>query len=314
MTGRRQGGATIAELMVASAIGTMAMLMAAGLLVSANAAYVAQVEAAALDDGGRYALEVISRAVRQAAFVDWERDSAGPDGATPAHIGGLDARTLSRATDGISDPLADAVNGSDVLAVRYAGSGAKDGGDGSAINCAGFGVGAQEDGWSIFYVGRSARGEPELRCKYRGKNSWGADAVISGVDGFQVLYGIDTDEPADGVANEYVNAGVVDALDGALVLSGATAAERDRERSRRTHWKRVAGVRVALLLHGAPGTRADGGPAVFDLFGRAYSDGAGAGDTGVRLDQARMPESMQRRERRMFAATVLLRNRPGEAQ
>jgi type IV pilus assembly protein PilW len=98
------------------------------------------------------------------------------------------------------------------------------------------------------------------------------------------------------------------------VLSGATAAERDRERSRRTHWKRVAGVRVALLLHGAPGTRADGGPTVFDLFGRGYSDGAGAGDTGVRLDLARMPESMQRRERRMFAATILLRNRPGEAQ
>jgi type IV pilus assembly protein PilW len=314
MIGRRQHGATIAELMVASAIGMLAMLMAAGLLASANAAYLAQVEASALDDGGRYALEIISRALRQAAFVDWERDAAGPDGATPAHLGGLDARSLSRAPDGISDPLADAVNGSDVLAVRYAGTGTEQGGDGSAINCAGFGVGAQDDGWSIFYVGRSARGEAELRCKYRGKNGWGADAVISGVDSFQVLYGIDTDDPADGVANEYVSAGVVDALDGALVLTGATAAQRDRERNRRTHWKRVAGVRVALLLHGAPAARADRQAAVFDLFGGAYSDGAGSGDSGVRLDEARMPEAMQRRERRMFATTVLLRNPPGEAQ
>jgi type IV pilus assembly protein PilW len=314
MTGRRQDGATIAELMVASAIGMIAMLMAAGLLASANAAYVAQVEASALDDGGRYALEIISRAVRQAAFVDWERDSAGPGAGTPAHIGGLDARTLSRAPEGIANPLPAAINGSDVLAVRYAGTGTQQGGDGSAVNCAGFGVGGQEDGWSIFYVGRSAGGEAELRCKYRGKNSWGADAVISGVDGFQVLYGIDTDDPADGVANEYVSASVVEARDGALVLAGATAAERERERSRRTHWKRVAGVRVALLLHGAPGSRTDGGPAVFDLFGRPYSDGAGAGDTGVRLDEARMPETMQRRERRMFATTVLLRNQPGEAQ
>ncbi|MET0857037.1 MAG: PilW family protein [Telluria sp.] len=314
MTARRQGGATIAELMVASAVGMIAMLMAAGLLVSANAAYVAQVEASALDDGGRYALEIMSRAVRQAAFVDWERDAAGPDGGTPAPIGGLDARTLSRAAEGISEPLADAVNGSDVLAVRYAGTGTQENGDGSAINCAGFGVGAQEDGWSIFYVGRSSRGEAELRCKYRGKNSWGADAVIGGVDSFQVLYGLDTDDPGDGVANQYVNAGVLDALDGTLVLSGATPAARERERSRRTHWKRIAGIRVALLLHGAPASRADAAPAVYDLFGRAYSDGAGTGDSGVRLDEARMPEAMQRRERRMFATTVLLRNPPGEAQ
>lgn len=314
MSARRQGGAAIAELLVASAIGMIAMLMAAGLLVSANAAYVAQVEASALDDGGRYALEIIARAVRQAAFVDWEREAAGPDGLAPAHIGGHDARTLSRAAEGISNPLPDAVNGSDVLAVRYSGSGAQEGGDGSTVNCAGFGVGALEDGWSIFYVGRNGAGEAELRCKYRGKNSWGADAVIGGVDGFQVLYGIDTDDPADGVANEYLSAADVAVRDGALVLSGATQAERERERSRRTHWKRVAGVRVALLLHGAPASRPAAEPAVFDLFGRAYSDGAGAADVGVRLDEARMPAALQHRERRMFATTVLLRNRPGAAQ
>ncbi|MDB5753781.1 MAG: Pilus assembly protein PilW [Massilia sp.] len=314
MIARRQHGASIAELMVAIAIGMAVMLMAAGLLTSANAAYQAQAEAAALDDRGRYALEIITRAVRQAAFVDWEREAAGPDGAAPSHIGGLDARTLSRAADGISEPLPGAVNGSDVLAVRYAGSGTADGGDGSAVNCAGFGVGAHEDGWSIFYVGRSSLGEDELRCKYRGKTSWGADAVVGGVDSFQVLYGLDTDDPADGVANQYVSAAVLEALDGALVLIGATPEARDRERSRRTHWKRVAGVRVALLLHGAAVSRKDGEPAVFDLFGRAYSDGAGAGDTGVRLDEARMPGEMQRRQRRMFATTVLLRNPPGETR
>jgi type IV pilus assembly protein PilW len=290
------------------------MLMAAGLVVSANTAYVAQVEASALDDSGRYALEIIARAVRQTAFVDWERDAAGPDGGTPARIGGHDARTLSRAAEGISTPLAGAINGSDVLAVRYSGAGTQEGGDGSTVNCAGFGVGAQDDGWSIFYVGRNGAGEAELRCKYRGKNSWGADAVIGGVDSFQVLYGIDTDDPADGVANEYVSAGEVAARDAALVLSGATQAERERERSRRTPWKRVAGIRIALLLHGALGSRPDAGPAVFDLFGSAYSEGAGTGDNGTRLDEARMPEAMQRRERRLFATTVLLRNRPGEAQ
>jgi type IV pilus assembly protein PilW len=306
---RRQRGATIAELMVASAVGALAMLMAAALLASANAAYVAQVDSAALDDGGRYALEIIARAARQAAFVNWEREEAGPDqGAAPAPVGGLDARTLSRGADGIAKPLADAVNGSDVLAVRFAGAGAAPGGDGSVTSCAGFGVGAQDDGWSIFYVGRNAGGEAELRCKYRGKSSWGADAVIGGVDSFQVLYGLDTDSPADGVANEYVSASVLDELDAALVLAAADPAAREREFRRRTHWKRIAGIRVALVVHGPRRVRPDAEPMVFDLFGRAYSDRFGGADRGVHLSEEQMPEELRRRERRMFASTVALRN------
>jgi type IV pilus assembly protein PilW len=301
--GRRQRGVTLAELMVATAVGMLVMLMAAGLLVSANAAYVAQVEAAAVDDSGRYALEVIARAARQAAFVNWERDEAGlGHGAAPARIGGLDARTLNRGTHGISAPLADAVNGSDVLAVRFAGAGAAPGGDGSVISCAGFGVGAQEDGWSIFYVGRNAAGEGELRCKYRGNASWGADAIIGGVDTFQVLYGLDTDFPADGVANQYVSAGVLDELDAALVLTGADPVAREREHRRRTHWKRITCIRVALVVHGPRGFRP------VDLFGRAYSDSFGSADHGVHLAEERMPEALRQRERKMFASSVLLRN------
>ena len=222
---KRQRGATLAELIVAAAVGMLVMLMAGALLVSANAAYVGQVEAAAVDDSGRYALEIITRAARQAAFVNWERGEAGADRATaPPSIGGLDARSLSRATEGIDSPLADAVNGSDVLALRYGGAA-----DGSVISCAGFAVDEADDGWSIFYVGRNAGGDAELRCKYRGKNSWGADAIIGGVDTFQVLYGLDTDSPADGVANEFVSAAVIDERDAALVLAAAEPLARQRE-------------------------------------------------------------------------------------
>jgi type IV pilus assembly protein PilW len=305
----RQRGIGLAELMVALAVGMLAMLMAAGLLVSANAAYVAQLEAAAVDDGGRYALEIITRAVRQAAFVDWERDEAEIDpGSAPARLGGLDARTLKRDSNGIAGSLGGAVNGSDVLAVRFAGAGAGPGGDGSVISCAGFGVGAQDDGWSIFYVGRNAAGVAELRCKYRAKNGWGADAVVSGVDSFQVLYGLDTDTPADGVANEYVSASVLDALDAALVLAGATEAARDRERTRRSHWKRITSIRVALLVHGAKPARTNQEPLVFDLFGSAYSAAFGSADLGVQLAEQQMSDQLRQRERRMFASTVLLRN------
>lgn len=282
---KRARGATLAELLVALAVGMAAMLMAAGMLVSANAAYLAQIDAATLDDAGRFAIESITRAARQAAFVNWDRvDAAGP-----ARLAGLDARSLSRTSAGIDDPLADTVNGSDVLAVRFSGSGAASGGDGSAVNCAGFGVGETDDGWSIFYVARNGRGEAELRCKYRGSGSWGADAIVAGVDTFQVLYGVDTDDPPDGVANEYINASVLDAR-------GADS------------WKRIAAIRVALLLHG--GQAAQARPKVHDLFGGAYSDGFALADTGVRLDEATLPQELRGRQRKLFATTISLHARP----
>ncbi len=306
---RRQAGATLAELLVAAAVGLLAMLLAGGLLVSANAAYVMQGEAAAVDDNGRYALEIITRATRQAAFVNWERAEAGEDArAAPARIAGFDARSLGRATAGVDAPLADAVNGSDVLAVRFAGAA-----DGSVISCAGFAVNEQDEGWSIFYVGRSAAGEPELRCKYRGKTSWSADAMVGGVDTFQVLYGLDTDSPPDGVANEFVSAAVLHERDAALVLAAADAAGRERELRRRTHWKRIASIRVALVLHGTQRARAGDEPMVFDLFGRPYSDAFAGLDPGVHLAEETMPDALRGRMRRLFASTVTLRNAAGEA-
>ena len=313
----RQRGATIVELMVALTVGLLVLLMAAGMLVSANAAYAAQVEAAALDDAGRFALEIIARAARQGGFVNWEREEAAADpGAAPAHVMGLDARTLARASEAIDGPLVDAVNGSDVLALRFAGAGNGTGGDGSVVDCAGFGVGQREEGWSIFYVARSAAGEAELRCKYRGNSGWSADAIVGGVDSFQVLYGLDTDTPGDGVANEYVSAGVLEARGIGIIrrLAHADPAARERERLRRTHWKRVTSIRVALVIHGQGRGQGGMAPMVFDLFGRAYSIAAGGLDPGVRLDEAQMPDEVRHRARRMFASTIVLRNPSGQAQ
>lgn len=312
---RRQRGFTIAELMVALAVGMLAMLMVATLLVSASTAYVGQIEAAAVDDGGRYALEIITRAARQAGFINWERDEAGVEASTaPAHIQGSDARSLKRDSEGMAGVLADAVNGSDVLALHFAGAGSAPGGDGSVVNCAGFGIGAQEDGWSIFYVGRNAGGEPELRCKYRSQGNWGADAVVTGVDSFQVLYGLDTDVPADGMANEQVSASALDALDAALVLAATTEPARERERLQRSHWKRITSLRVALLLHGAAPALGNHEPVVFDLFGPAYSGAFGGADRGVHLAEADMSAALRQRERRLFTSTILLRNAVAEAR
>jgi type IV pilus assembly protein PilW len=256
----------------------------------------------------------MAQAIRQSATVNWESDGApfelNPE--TPAAIDGRDASSISRASDGISAPLPPVANGSDVLALRFSGSGGGANGDGSSLNCAGFGVAAPADadarGWSIFYVAADAGGEPELRCKYRGGEGWGADAIVRGVDSFQVLYGVDTDTPMDGVPNTYLNASAVRALDDALALEGATPAELARDRHRKTHWKRVCSVKLALLLHGDSNSRADTVQTRFDLFGPAYSDAHGE-DQGVLVLEGQFPQAQRYRARRVFSMTVALRNR-----
>lgn len=313
---RRAGGATVVELMVSLTLGLLVALVASALLVSSNGSYAHQAEAAKLGDNGRYALGILSRAIRQVAFVDWDRAdapvSAGPDDS--ASVGGVDARSISRDSDGIATPISGAVNGSDVLAVRYFGTGSGSLGDGSVINCAGFGVGQAhseaERGWSIFYVATDAGGEAELRCKYRGQNSWGADAIVRGVDTFQVLYGVDTDDPADGVVNQYLNATAIDALDHALALVGADAAARERDLNRKTYWKRIVSIKVALLLHGERGSGAPGLPVQFDLFGKDYAAAHAGDDPGARIDEAALPAALRGRARHLEMTTILLRNRP----
>jgi type IV pilus assembly protein PilW len=305
----RQRGLTMVELLLSMSIGLAVLLACAALLVSANRAYLAQAEGAALDDSGRFALELIGRAVGQASYVDWAQldPAVGLDSATPPRLAGLDSKSISKTANGIDNPLPDAVHGSDVLAVRFTGAGPAPDGDGSMTSCAGFPVHAHEEGWSIFYVARNAQGEAELRCKYRGAGSWGADAVVTGVDGFQVLYGVDLDATPDGIANRYMNASALAALDAALVLAGASPAERAQELRRRTHWKRIVSVKVGLLLHGTQAGQ-DGLPERYDLFGTTYGEAHGDADRGARLRLADLDGRNGSREHSLFAATFVLRS------
>lgn len=294
-------GFGIAELMVAMALGLVVTLLAFTLLLAASTGHVRLSEAAAVDDAGRYALAVIERAARQSGLHDWN-SGAAPDGAGFAAVAGLDAASLSSDTSVLDSPRPAAVNGSDVLALRFAGAG-----DGSVTNCAGFAVPGNSDGWSIFYVGLNGRRDPELRCKYLGTGRWSADAVVAGVDSFQVLYGLDTDAEPDGVPNRYVPASEIAALDGALVPEGGDAAERARDKRRKSHWKRVVTVKLALMLHGARPTAA-AGPSLYQLFGSAYGGSSGR-DTGTRIARNELAEPVRSRERRVFTSTILLRNR-----
>lgn len=309
-------GWTVVEFAIAMLLGLLVMLLSGGLLLAASSSFRGNGAATQINDSGRHALEVVEQAVRQSAFVNWEADEAPVelDAAAAPAIAGLDAHSISRGSDGIELPLPAVANGSDVLAIRFSGSGGGGNGDGSMLNCAGFGVAApateEERGWSIFYVALNAQGDAELRCKYRGANSWGADAIVRGVDSFQVLYGLDTDTPPDGLPNTYVTASAINTLDAGLALVGGTPAELRRDHNRKTNWKRVCSVKLALLLRGDAGSRPDSMPGQLELFGKAYADAHGE-DAGVRVLESQLPPAQQLRVRQIFSTTIMLRNRSG---
>jgi type IV pilus assembly protein PilW len=284
MTRRMATGLALPELMVALAIGLVLILASTALLMLTRSTYLLTDDRARVEESGRYALDIISQAVRQAGYRDWSAAGA-VDTAWPA-VTGLDARSLKDASDGMAGPYGATVNGSDVLALRFDGN-VPGSGDMVMQNCAGIsvpgaGTGA---GWSIFYVGNDSIGEPELRCKYRTASGWNSDALVRGVDGFQVLYALDND-PVDNAPRRYMSASAV-----ALAADG---------------WRRVSALKVALLVRGSQAGPARSGR--YDLFGVEYVDAA---DSGVRLEEARLPEAGRGMLRRVYAASIFLRNRGG---
>lgn len=307
-----QQGLTLIELMIALALGLFIVFTAMGLLVASKAGYVMQDQQAQIQETGRYAIEILSRAVRQAGYENWH-SAAMPtqvDATFSASVIGRDAMTLKKTTPALDSlTSANVVNGSDVLALRFFGDDVY-GEEGAILNCAGLPVAAtgaeQERGWSIFFVARDSAGEPELRCKYQSKTSWNADAIARGVESFQVLYGIDAD--GDGVAEQFLNADGINALDEQLLLSGDNALARTSDFNRRTHWKKVSVIKLGLLVRGSQVARDDVLRSEYDLFGAAYSDMHAVGDKGVRITESVLPGATKNRIRKVFTHTIQLRN------
>jgi type IV pilus assembly protein PilW len=295
----RQVGLTLVELMISIALGLFVVMAATALLLSTKGGYVTQDEDARVHDTGRHAMEIITRAVRQAAFENWDSPEAPivTTAAMSANIEGLDARRLNRDTERIASPLTDSVNGSDVLAVGFFGAGNGTQGDGTVVNCAGFGIPAATSpadadaarGWSIFYVAKATSGVPELYCKYKGSGGASIAAIASGVESFQVLYGLDVDD--DGLPNRFLTATDIN-------IRGAS------------NWKKVVVVKVSLLLRGSQNSRSDTPTEKYDLFGTDYADNNASQDIGTSIKESALPKAERHRIRKMFTATIQLRNQP----
>jgi len=294
----KQSGVSLVELMIGLALGLGIALAATALLVQILAAYRMQEALARVEDSGRHALDIVSRELRRAGQRDFDQDS-GAWVRWPAQLPALEGRDSAglSAGGGLEAANRQAHHGSDVLDIRFFGSK-----DGTVQNCAGFAVaahpakdsGAGADGVpgrSVFFVARSAGGEPELRCRYLGQSGWATDALVSGVESFQVAYGVDID--GDGMPDDFAAAGRMDKLP-----VGAHGSA----------WNRVVAVRFALLVRSAEAVDAGAGDQSFDLFGSAYADQHAGSDPGTRLQRRELSEP--NRLRRIFGATVRLRNWP----
>ena len=344
----RQRGLTLVELMISITLGLLVVLAATAMLLASKSSYTTMDDDTAVRDSARFAIENITRSLRQAAFENWDNEGGAPIVSRPkmtANLLGANADDLTfKSEDGLTTYFTIAsTNNNDILAVRFFGAGASDDGAkvtatsirksgyGSIVNCLGMAVAAPADqkyagndrGWSIYYVGKDASGEPVLRCKTRSENDkseWIDEVIARGVESFQVLYGVDTDDkylpipagktvkpinPEYRIPNSYLTAAQIDELD---KVAAAKTENKTRSLNEYTSWKKVNVVKVALLVRGTKIVETGSADTTYDLFGKDYSTANAANDPGTQISDASMDAATRRRVRKVFLGTVQYRN------
>jgi type IV pilus assembly protein PilW len=312
-------GLTLIELMVALVLSLIVIGAAAAALLGARRGFSSIDAAGQLQDNARFATDLVQRLVAQGGYLD-DAYSAQTQGANmsiagmppePIYVQGFDnaigpiggvAVNGSRAGGCPASAGTGCNNGSDILVVRFQAAQAPDalGSDGTMINCMGDTVkGAPKKrddlAVSVLHVQVGGDGEPSLMC------SVGSDTqpVVQGVEGFQVLYGVDGVKPhtktptatvRDGVAERYLRADE-------MVVNGDPAATTE-------NWRRVRSVRIGLVLRGPAGSLAAGLPTpMLYPLGESMSS---ASDAGTRFTPA-----ANGRLRQTVAFTVHLHNAQG---
>ena len=286
-----QAGLTLIELMISLALGMLVVAAAIMLLLSSKTSFTVEDDTSRLLDAGRFAIENISRSVRQTGYENLESEkvpivSLATD---PPNIRGVDDATLPLTSGPPPAPTTLVNHHSDILYLQYFGAA-----DGTVVNCAGIAVPTPLDvpGSSVYFVRQIANDEPELHCGYSdAAGNFTSTALVSGVESFQVLYGIDTTN--DGIPDRFLSATEL------INLAPASAAD---------NWKKVVAVKVALLMRGARTQRADAQNETYQLFGAPYSSTSDPGSTFSEADPS-LPATERSRTRKVFSTTIQLRNR-----
>ena len=134
----------------------------------------------------------------------------------------------------------------------------------------------------VFYIGRGVDKWPalyEAKFTTSGTPALRAQELVSGVENMQVLYGVDTDSPADHIPNEFLTASDVQA-------------------GGYTNWNNVVSVRVALVMQSDDNSidKAPVAATAIHMLGIASSD------------SVNFTPPVDRRMRRYFVQTFSLRN------
>lgn len=256
----RQAGLTLVELMVALALGLLVAAAAVAALIIARQGFSSVDHGSQLRENSRFASSLIQRIVVQAGFENaaygFNTDPKDPglrgyDNAVLALTSATTAPTLahdSRSTGCGTVTDTSCVNGSDVLAVRFWGVSRGSAADGTMINCAGISEPEGTDrAFSIFHVARSTSGEPTLACTYRNPTTgnWETTPLVTGVEAFQVLYGVDTLTSAGTTATTLTDDTVADRFLTARQLDSTPSADVT------DNWRRVRVVRIGLVVRGS---------------------------------------------------------------
>ena len=318
-------GLTMVELLVAMTIGLLVAIVAVSTLIMGRTGFTTVDNTGQLVDRERFAMDLLSRVAMQAGYEDFgasplmtraiaktmggdpEPDLFGWNNALYAQLDDLQITTSNKIANGNRSTGCGSVtdtscaNGSDILVVRFQGSGAGTG-DGTMIDCRGqaepslTGGDLDRRAANIFYVARDVNGEPSLYCAYYdlAGNAWVAGtSLVEGIETLQVLYGTDNVNPntapaaaGDSIVDRWLRADQ-------LRVAGDAVATRE-------NWRRVRAIRIGLVLRGPPGSALDSVAATLNPLGAAYVSGS---DVGSQLAVA-----ADGRLRRVVNFTVHLRN------
>lgn len=330
---RIQKGVTLIELMVAMALGLLIALAAAASLLISRQGFTAVDAASQLRDNGRYLQSLTQRLGVQAGYRDIKfatdttakKNQSYGAGTPPPNVFGLNnaSRTSSATWDaGTARTSGQVAYGSDILVLRHQTSSSTPDAvtsDNTMIDCAGVASTAVATGLddklvSILHVGVGSDGEPALMCSRSdtGAAPYDVQPIISGVENFQVLYGVDGIAPgnttvpisstADSIPERYLRADQ-------LTVAGNDVATY-------ANWQRVRSIRIGVVLRGPPGSAVDSSSQTFYPLGVSKGSASGAKGSGF-ANNTTDPGTVytptsDNRLRQVVTFTVHLRNFQGE--
>src|SRR6218665_11427 len=332
-----QHGMTLIELMVAMALGLLIVLAAAASLLFAREGFTAVDAASQLRDNGRFLQNLVLRLGAQTGYknlrfaTETKRLGDAPGNAlAPPDIFGVN--NAKRGTQSEWDSGTERQSGelgyfTHILVLHDQTSSATADSatsDKTMIDCAGVAATnvPTEPGdklVSILYVKEDSAGaEPALMCarSETGAAPYDAQPIISGVENFQVLYGVDGIGPAntavpgttDRVVDRYLRADQ-------LTVSGSQPASINKAATY-ANWRRVRSIRIGVVLRGPPGSaKPDGGNQTFYPLG--ITKDSASGTEGAAFSSSNDPGSIYTppfdgRLRQTLTFTVHLRNAQDE--